>query len=185
MRKPVMILVAIVCVVVLANAQAPVGKTNIASGTNIAEPESAKAEIKDASGRLVGRATLTQTSEGVRIQTTLAGLPMGTHGLHIHEAGRCEPPFATAGGHFNPEPKQHGKDNKMGRHAGDLPNLAVPENGRVIVDLVEPMVSLRSGANSLMDGDGSALVVHEWGDDNRTDPDGNAGSRIACGVITR
>jgi Cu-Zn family superoxide dismutase len=170
MRKAIMILLATIGVVSLAGAQAPVD---------------AQAEIKDAAGRLVGRANLTQTADGVRIQTTLAGLPTGMHGFHIHETGKCDPPFETAGGHFNPEPKQHGKDNRMGRHAGDLPNLVVPENGRVIVDVVEPMVSLHAGANSLMDSDGSALVVHQRGDDNKTDPDGNAGSRIACGVIMK
>jgi Cu-Zn family superoxide dismutase len=141
------------------------------------------AEIADLSGRMVGRATLTQTTDGVRIQATFIGLPAGIHGLHIHETGRCEPPFASAGAHFNPESKRHGKDNSTGRHAGDLPNVSVPANGHVIVDLVEPMVSLTSGTNSLMDGDGSALIVHERGDDHTTDPDGNAGARIACGVI--
>ncbi|HEY7449091.1 MAG TPA: superoxide dismutase family protein [Vicinamibacterales bacterium] len=185
MPKAIMILIATICVTSLAGAQAPAGKHSIAKEPRAVGADNAQAEIKDTSGRLVGRANLTQTADGVRIQTTLSGLPTGIHGFHIHETGRCDPPFETAGGHFNPEPKQHGKENRMGRHAGDLPNLVVPENGRVLVDVVEPMVSLHTGANSLMDSDGSALVVHQRGDDNRTDPDGNAGSRIACGVIMK
>jgi len=185
MRKAILILIATSCVVSLAGAQAPAGKSGIANEAKAVGADNAQAEIKDANGRLVGRANLTQTADGVRIQTTLIGLPMGMHGFHIHETGKCDPPFETAGGHFNPEPKLHGNENRMGRHAGDLPNLVVPENGRVIVDVVEPMVSLHAGENSLMDKDGSALVVHQRGDDNKTDPDGNAGSRIACGVIMK
>ena len=184
MPRTVPIVIGILCVAALPAAQVPVSNAGSATRSNQRGSASAQAEIRNATGQVVGRAMLTQTTDGVRIQTTFAGLPAGVHGFHIHETGQCEPPFTTAGGHFNPEPKQHGTENRMGRHAGDLPNLTVPENGRVIVDVVEPMVSLRSGQNSLMDGDGSALVVHERRDDNKTDPDGNAGTRIACGVIT-
>jgi Cu-Zn family superoxide dismutase len=181
MPRSVLIVAGMLYLAALPLAQAPASKPRSSS----LESGSAQAEIKDATGQVVGRATLTETSDGVRIQTTFAGLPVGVHGFHIHDVGQCDPPFTTAGGHFNPEPKQHGRENRMGRHAGDLPNLTVPENGRVIVEVVEPMVSLRSGPNGLMDSDGSALVVHERRDDNRTDPDGHAGSRIACGVITK
>jgi Cu-Zn family superoxide dismutase len=181
MPKTLLIAIGVMCV---AATQAPVGTTGIVAQSGAVGSEPVQAEIRDATGQLVGRAMLTQTVDGVRIQTTFAGLPAGTHGFHIHETGKCEPPFMTAGGHFNPEPKQHGKETPDGRHAGDLPNLTVPENGRVLVDLIEPMVSLRPGPNNLMDSDGSALVVHERRDDNKTDPDGNAGARIACGDIS-
>jgi Cu-Zn family superoxide dismutase len=185
MPKTLLIAIVVMCVAAVPAAQAPVRTTGIAAESGAVGSEHAQAEIKDATGQVVGRATLTQTLDGVRIQTTFAGLPAGIHGFHIHETGRCEPPFRTAADHFSPEPKEHGKENPKGRHAGDLPNLTVPENGSVLVDLIEPMVSLRPGPNSLMDGDGSALVVHESRDDNTTDPDGNSGARIACGVITR
>ncbi len=183
MSRTMLMVVGMLCVAALPTAQAPASNADSATRSKQGGSETAQAEIKDATGQVVGRATLRQTPDGVRIQTTFSGLPVGAHGFHIHETGRCEPPFTTAGGHFNPEPKQHGRESQMGRHAGDLPNLTVPENGRVIVEVIEPMVSLRSGPNSLMDGDGSALVVHERRDDNQTDPDGNSGSRIACGII--
>ena len=148
--------------------------------------EQAKAELKDANGNVVGQATLMETPKGVQIHLTLTGVPEGTHAFHIHATGKCEPPFTTAGGHFNPEMKQHGKDNPMGRHAGDLSNVTVSANGRVMADIVEPMVTLKVGpANSLFDADGSALVVHAAADDYKTDPTGNAGARFACGVITK
>ena len=184
MLRTMLMVVGMLCVAAVPTAQAPASNADSATRSKQGGSETAQAEIKDATGQVVGRATLRQTPDGVRIQTTFSGLPVGAHGFHIHETGQCEPPFTTAGGHFNPEPKQHGRENRMGRHAGDLPNLTVPENRRVLVDVVEPMVSLRSGPNSLMDGDGSALVVHERRDDNQTDPDGNSGSRIACGIIT-
>ena len=152
-----------------------------------ATPIQAKADIKDAKGQMVGQATLTETPRGVQIRLTLIGVPEGTHAFHIHETGKCDPPmFTTAGGHFNPDHKQHGKDNPMGRHAGDLPSVTVPASGRLIVEHVEPMVTLKAGAaNSLFDADGAALVIHQAPDDNKTDPAGHAGARIACGVITK
>ncbi len=183
MSRTMLMVVGMLCVAAWPAAQAPANNANSGTRSNQRGSQTAQAEIKDPTGRVVGRATLTQTTHGVRIQSTFSGLPAGAHGFHIHETGQCEPPFTASGGHFNPEPKQHGRENRMGRHAGDLPNLTVPENGRLIVDVVEPMVSLHSGPNSLMDVDGSALVVHERRDDNKTDPDGNAGSRIACGII--
>lgn len=148
--------------------------------------QQAKAELKDASGKIVGQATLVETPKGVQIHLTLTGVPEGTHAFHIHAVGACEPPFTTAGGHFNPAMKQHGKDNPMGRHAGDLSNVTAPASGRVMADLMEPMVTLMAGpANSLFDADGSALVIHAAADDDKTDPTGSAGARIACGVIAK
>ena len=105
--------------------------------------------------------------------------------FHIHETGRCDPPFESAGGHLNPEGKKHGKDNPGGPHAGDLPNLEVPDSGRVKLQLDVKGVSIDGGPGALLDGDGAALVIHDGADDYKTDPAGNAGKRLACGVIHR
>jgi Cu-Zn family superoxide dismutase len=151
----------------------------------VADAQSARAELKDAGGKTVGEAILEQKGEDVRIVTTITGVPPGTHALHIHEVGKCETPFESAGAHFNPTGKQHGKDNPQGPHAGDLPNIEVPASGRVKVEATARGVSLGAGKNGLLDADGSALVVHEGADDYKSDPAGNAGKRIACGVIRR
>ncbi|HWL12343.1 MAG TPA: superoxide dismutase family protein, partial [Ureibacillus sp.] len=108
------------------------------------------------------------------------------HGIHIHEVGKCEKPtFETAGAHFNPLEKQHGIENPQGPHLGDLPNIAPEEDGTVQVEFVAKNLTLEPGMeNSLLDKDGSAIVIHEDPDDYKTDPAGNSGTRIACGVIT-
>jgi Cu-Zn family superoxide dismutase len=112
-------------------------------------------------------------------------LPPGTRAFHIHEVGRCEPPFESAGGHFNPTGKQHGKDNPGGPHAGDLPNLEVPQSGGLKIEVTAKNVSLDGGRDALLDADGAALVVHADPDDYTSDPAGRAGKRLACGVIRR
>jgi superoxide dismutase, Cu-Zn family len=149
-------------------------------------PGSAKAEIKDAMGKTVGQATLTDSANGVLVHVTLTAAPAGAHAFHIHTTGKCDgPDFMTAGGHFNPSMKQHGINNPMGMHAGDLPNVQVPAGGALTFDFFAPQVTLTAGAGSLMDADGSALMLHQGVDDYRGDPAGNAGARIACGVVTR
>ena len=149
-------------------------------------PESAKAELKDAMGKTIGQATLTDSPHGVLVHVAMTGAPEGPHAFHIHTTGKCEgPAFTTAGGHFNPAAKQHGLHNPMGMHAGDLPNVEVPAGGALSFDFFAPDVTLKAGANSLMDADGSALVLHQGMDDYKSDPAGNAGNRIACGVVTR
>ena len=149
-------------------------------------PETAKAELKDASGKTVGQAMLTESPHGVLVHVTLSGAPEGAHAFHIHTTGKCEAPmFMTAGGHFNPAMKQHGISNPMGMHAGDLPNIQVPAGGALIFDVFASDVTLKSGTNSLMDADGSALMLHQGLDDYKGDPAGNAGNRIACGVVTK
>jgi superoxide dismutase, Cu-Zn family len=145
----------------------------------------AKADIKNAQGQSIGDAVLTEAAHGVIIHLNLTNAPEGTHAIHIHETGKCEPPFTTAGGHFNPAAKQHGMDNPMGLHAGDLPNLQVPAGGHLAIDLFATGVTLAPGANSLFGPNGTALVIHQTGDDYKTDPAGNAGARIACGVISK
>lgn len=135
----------------------------------------------------VGEATLTDTASGVIIGLSLRekpnGIPPGAHAFHIHAVGKCEPPFKSAGEHYNPQKKQHGYLAKDGRHAGDLPNIYVPENGPLTVDVFVPGVKLKEGNNRLIDEDGSALVIHAQKDDYRSAPSGNAGDPIACGFI--
>jgi Cu-Zn family superoxide dismutase len=144
----------------------------------------AHANLINAQGQSVGEATLTQTAQGVRIDLNLLSLPPGTHALHIHAIGKCTPPdFKSAGGHFSPFGKKHGMKNPEGPHAGDLPNFEVGKDGRAKFSVVAAEVTLGSGENSLFHPEGTALVIHEGADDYRTDPAGNAGPRIACGVI--
>ncbi|HEY7648042.1 MAG TPA: superoxide dismutase family protein [Methylomirabilota bacterium] len=150
------------------------------------KPGSAIAELKDARGRRVGQATFTGLSDGVRIVMEVRGLPPGLKAVHIHERGRCDPPaFTSAGDHFNPGKTQHGLQNPAGPHAGDLPNIQIDEDGNGRLETMTPRVTLSSGPTSILDDDGSALVVHGAPDDFKTDPTGNSGARIACGVITR
>ncbi len=144
----------------------------------------ASAVLKDASGKEVGSATLTSTPSGALLSLTLTGVPPGVHALHIHAVGKCEPPdFKSAGPHFNPDQTKHGIMNQEGPHAGDLPNLHVPGDGKLEVEFLDPAVTLSQEA-ALLDADGSAIVIHAGADDYTTDPAGNAGDRIACGVIT-
>jgi Cu-Zn family superoxide dismutase len=143
-------------------------------------------ELKTANGDMVGTATFTQEAGGVRIRVQARGLPPGDHGIHVHAVGKCDPPdFMTAGAHFNPTNHQHGLNNPQGPHAGDMPNLTISADGTGSLDYLLNEASLSSGAGSLFGPDGTALVIHAMPDDEVTDPAGNSGGRIACGVITR
>lgn len=149
-------------------------------------PAAATAEIKDAKGQTVGRAQLTDTPHGVLVKVTLDKAPAGEHAFHIHTTGKCEAPtFETAGGHFNPSGAEHGFMAAKGPHAGDLPNVHVPSSGALSFEFVAAGTTLGSGANSLLDADGSALVMHAKPDDYKSQPSGAAGDRVACGVITK
>ena len=144
--------------------------------------DKASAVLQDASGVEVGKVTLTKTPSGVLLSLDLTAVPAGEHAFHIHTTGKCEfSDFKSAGPHFNPEEDKHGLMNPSGPHAGDMPNIHVPESGRLKIEVMNLMVHLSDG---LLDDDGSAIVIHEGADDYKTDPAGNAGARIACGVVT-
>lgn len=178
-----------------------------ANGSLLAQsPVTAQAAMIDLQGKSVGQVTLTQMVHGVRLRLELDGLPPGWHGFHIHETASCEPPFASAGGHFNPQDEKHGYDSE-GLHAGDLPNVFVAESGNANVEFVVHRIALVDDrptdvglfnraigavqdvaglrAHNVLSGNGSSLIVHAGSDDYRTNPDGDSGDRIACGVILR
>jgi Cu-Zn family superoxide dismutase len=153
---------------------------------NPAPPLTAKATLVNSQGQKVGEATLTETPQGVKIALKVENLPPGVHAFHIHEKGVCATPdFQSAGAHFNPFGKHHGLKNPAGPHAGDLPNLTVGADGKGSLETVATLVTLKEGKNSLLQPGGTSLVLHAQADDDLTDPAGNAGPRIACGVIIK
>jgi Cu-Zn family superoxide dismutase len=148
--------------------------------------KSAHADLVNAQGAAVGHAKLTATGKGVRISVAVSQLVPGEHGIHIHNVGKCEgPAFTTAGGHFNPTSAHHGIHNPADPHPhlGDLPNLTVDANGKGKLSFLIPGATLDPGPNSLFHDGGTALVIHAKPDDLISDPSGNSGDRVACGVI--
>jgi Cu-Zn family superoxide dismutase len=173
----------LVCSIALAAACSTSGMSSSGrSGSMTPNGPTASALMRNPSGTVLGRLTIAQSGGALLVSGTLAGLPAGTHGIHIHAVGRCDAPgFATAGGHWNPAMHQHGFDNPQGAHAGDMRNLVADDAGRADVS-----TSATGGTlDGLLDADGSAIVIHATVDDYRTDPSGNSGARIACGVVTR
>jgi superoxide dismutase, Cu-Zn family len=155
----------------------------LALSISFASAQSAKASLMNAKGEAAGQAQFTQTPAGVLIRLTLNGLP-GERAMHIHAVGKCEPPFTSAGGHFNPGNKKHGLHAADGHHAGDMPNIVVPASGSTTVEVLNAAVTLEKGKpNSLIREGGTSIVVHEGKDDYKSDPAGEAGGRAACGVI--
>lgn len=158
----------------------------LATGLPGQETPEARAELIDRNGNRIGEVHLTETPfQGVLLHIEAGSLEAGVRAIHIHETGQCDPPdFGSAGGHLNPTGRAHGALHAHGMHAGDLLNLHVPADGRIVAERLAPNVTLRTGvANSLLDGDGSAVVIHALADDYESQPTGDAGDRVACGVV--
>jgi Cu-Zn family superoxide dismutase len=144
-----------------------------------------KIELKDAQGKSVGDIVLWDQGSGVGLQLDLHDLTPGEHAIHFHQVPKCEAPdFKSAGGHFNPDAKKHGFDNPDGHHAGDMKNFTVGADGKAKIKMEDADVTLKDGPHSLL-SNGAAVVVHAKADDYKTDPSGNSGDRVACGVITK
>jgi Cu-Zn family superoxide dismutase len=158
------------------------GAALTASSALAQAPSVGTAEIMDAGGKRLGSARVALTAEGARISGRVEGLTPGEHGFHIHAVGQCQgPAFASAGGHMNPTNRKHGFRSPDGPHLGDMENLVAGADGGATFE----MLAKGAGAEALFDGDGSALVIHAGADDHATDPAGNSGARVACGVLSQ
>lgn len=159
-------------------------KTLPVSGENV---KSVAAPVLNTEGEEIGEVGFVEAEDGVTISIQAEGISPGVHGVHIHETGVCTPPdFTSAGAHFNPTDKEHGFENPKGFHLGDLPNIEVGDDGIISVKVTTAEITLKpNAANSILDKDGSALVIHEKEDDYKTNPAGNSGDRIACAALTR
>ena len=160
-------------------------EANAPAMANEAAPAAAQsAQLVDANGKAIGQVAISEDANGVTLKVTAAGLPAGTHGVHLHEKGMCGgPKFESAGAHWNPATKQHGRDNPMGAHLGDLANMEAADGAEASSTYLVAGVTVGGATNALADADGTSLVVHAKADDYKTDPSGNSGDRIACAVL--
>jgi Cu-Zn family superoxide dismutase len=174
MRK----LICLLGVVVVAAA--------ITTAYGAAKPKPVVVSMMDGKGQSVGMVTISQGNGGLNFKLDLKNLTPGLHGFHVHQNAKCEgPAFTTAGPHFNPDTKQHGTENPMGPHAGDMMNITVGANGTVKTTVMVKSVTMGTDSHSIFTNGGTALVIHAKADDYKTDPSGNSGDRIACGTITK
>ena len=158
----------------------------VVAGTLNVSAQMKHVDLKDAKGNSIGMAMISPASGGgVTVELDVKGLPPGEHAVHFHAVPKCEPPFTSAGSHFNPANKKHGLQNPEGPHAGDMNNFTIDAKGMAKTKVTNKNVTLGDGANSLYANGGTALVIHAAADDMKTDPAGNAGDRIACGVIVK
>ena len=159
---------------------------SLVSAKGMAKGNQVTVEVKDANGKEVGTVKIKSLASGVELKLNLRGLAPGAHAIHFHQNAKCEgPDFKSAGPHFNPDKKQHGLENPMGAHAGDMLNFTADDKGNAKATIVNKSVNLGTDDHSLFSNGGTALVVHAKADDMKTDPAGNAGDRIACGVIVK
>lgn len=156
-------------------------------GTRAGAPSvEATTQLLGPNGEKRGTATLSQEADGTRIRARIEGMREGSYAVHVHAVGKCDAPtFTTAGPHFNPTTKQHGRDNPMGPHLGDLPNVLIGSSGTGNVDATVAGLTLTGGTAAVLDADGAAVVLHAGPDDYKSDPSGNSGDRVACGVVAR
>jgi len=169
----------------LAVSGCATGGAGGADATTAGSGGKASAILRDATGADKGMATFRQQGTGLRVMVSATGMAPGPKGLHFHMTGKCDAPdFTTAGGHWNPSAMKHGKDSGMGPHMGDLPNILIGPDGTGRIEATVPAATLTGGTTPLIDADGAAIIIHAGPDDYRTDPSGNSGARLACGVVT-
>jgi Cu-Zn family superoxide dismutase len=184
------VLIAPMLLLAMAASAAPKVKAESLGKSGGAMPQTMTVTpLRSADGTELVEVRLLQEAGGTRVVASIKGLPVGDYAIHIHAVGSCVgPDFASAGGHFNPGLKQHGEMNPAGPHAGDLPNIVVAAGPRGVtegsIDAERPGLRLRDGDAPLFDADGAAVIVHAKADDYRTDPSGNAGARLLCGVVS-
>jgi Cu-Zn family superoxide dismutase len=158
----------------------------IAAGCHQGNPKKMEVKMRNADGDEIGTANVEQAPQGLKIKVKVEGLEPGPHGFHIHEVGVCKGPnFISAGKHFNPDDKEHGLLNPKGAENGDLPNLIVDYQGKADAEISAPNAVLKEGKTSLWRKDGASLIITEKPDDGMSQPSGNSGKRIACGVIVK
>lgn len=176
---------AAVSVAIVVSLAGHGGPPSAAPGADQVRPPDATATLVDESGDEIGVAELRGTADGsVLVRLRLTDAPPGDHAFHVHETGRCEPDFSAAGGHYAPRENDHGFLHEGGPHAGDLPNLHIGEDGALELEVLAPHLAVEKGAEaSVFDEDGSAFILHDGADDYASQPSGDAGPEVACGVI--